>query len=154
VNRGCHIQEAIHMIKEAYGHNCTMSKTLHIIYLSTWRLPCDDSTDFSHVLQYFVACVHSKPDPMVTSCVILIPHYSRGSLCYIHRHQMLVGYESVGIYLPMSPYYTSYLLLISAWHSRQEILAVAAVVRASPKLAGRPSFYTVVGQPKRSGNNP
>jgi hypothetical protein len=72
-----------------------MSKILHIIYLSTWHLPCDDSTDFSHVLQYFVACVHSIPDPMVTSCVIIIPHYSRSSLCYIHRHQMLVGYMKV-----------------------------------------------------------
>ena len=26
VNRGCHVQEAIHMIKEAYGHNCTVSQ--------------------------------------------------------------------------------------------------------------------------------
>jgi hypothetical protein len=28
VNRGCHVQEAIHMIKEAYGHNCTVSQYL------------------------------------------------------------------------------------------------------------------------------
>ena len=26
VNRGCNVQEAIHMIKEAYGHNCTVSQ--------------------------------------------------------------------------------------------------------------------------------
>ena len=31
VNKGCHIQEAIHMIKDAYGHNCTISEYINKI---------------------------------------------------------------------------------------------------------------------------